>query len=81
MSDTQDSIVTIVPQAAGCDPDVVLRSAIGVFEKVLVLGYNKDGEVDAFGSLNFSSEQIVFALERFKHKIMAGDYGKPEDIL
>jgi len=78
MDDT-GTIVSLVPQVAACDPDVVLRSALGVFDRVLVVGYNKSGEIDAFGSLNFSSEQIVFALERFKHKIMAGDYGKPED--
>lgn len=61
------------------DPDVVLRSAIGVFDRLVVIGYNKEGKIDAYGSLNFSNEEIVFAMERFKHKIMAGDYGRAED--
>lgn len=64
---------------AALDPDVVLRSAIGVFDRLVVLGYDKDGRIEAFGSLNFPNEDIVFAMERFKHKIMAGDYGRPED--
>jgi hypothetical protein len=66
-------------RALAIDPDVVLRSAIGVFDRLVVIGYDKDGKIEAFGSLNFSNEEIVFAIERFKHKIMAGDYGKLED--
>ncbi|MGC4008863.1 MAG: hypothetical protein QM805_07730 [Pseudomonas sp.] len=69
------------PQDLANNPDVVLNSAMGHFERVLVLGYNKKGEIDAFGSLNFPNEMLVFAMERLKHKIMAGDYGRPEDLL
>lgn len=70
----------VSPQAAAHDPDVVIKSAEGHFDRVLVLGYNKQGEIDAFGSLNFPNEMIVFAMERLKYKIMAGEYGRPEDL-
>ena len=74
-----DICVEVSASAAALDPDVVLRSAAGVFDRLVVIGYNKDGKFEAFGSLNFQNEDIVFAMERLKHEIMAGDYGRPED--
>lgn len=81
MVDVKPTVEGSSPTALAHDPDIVLQSAIGNFDRVLVLGYNKKGEIDAFGSLNFPNEMLVFAMERLKHKIMAGDYGRPEDLL
>lgn len=81
MADIEAEGKSLVPQMTAHDADVVITSAVGRFERVFILGYTKDGQIDAFGSLNFPNEQIVFALERFKHKIMMGDYGQPEDML
>lgn len=63
-----------VPDAAK-DPDVVLEQAAGVYEEVLVLGYDKEGVLDVRASLNFDMKSILFALEAFKHQVLSGEYG------
>jgi len=70
-----DNIVKLYPHNAALDPDVVLEQAAGVYDEVLVIGYNKDGALDVRASLNFDMKSIFFALEAFKHQVLSGEFG------
>lgn len=70
-----DNVVKFYPQNAAQNPDAVLDQAIGQYDKVFVIGYSKDGDLDVRGSLNFTIGDIFFALEAFKHMVLAGEYG------
>ena len=56
------------------NPDVVLEKAVGEYESVLIIGYDKDGVLDARASLNQDAKSILFMLEQFKNKLLNGDY-------
>lgn len=70
-----DNVVKFYPHNAALNPDVVLEQSAGVYEEVLVIGYNKNGELDVRASLNFDMMSIFFALEAFKHQVLSGEFG------
>ena len=70
-----DNIVKFYSLRAALAPDVVLEHAAGVYDEVLVIGYNKAGELEVRASLNFDMKSIFFALEAFKHQVLNGEYG------
>jgi len=55
-------------------PDNVLEQATGVYSDVLVLGYDKEGNLDARSNLGMNKEVAVLLMELFKHKMLNGDY-------
>jgi len=55
-------------------PDDVLEQAAGVYSDVLVLGYDKEGNLDARSNLDMNKEVAILLMERFKHKMLNGDY-------
>jgi len=57
------------------NPDNVLEQAGGQYESVLVIGWGKDGELDARASLNLEHEDCLWLVEKFKRKMLDGDYG------
>lgn len=70
-----DNIVKFYSLRAALAPDVVLEHAAGVYDEVLVIGYNKAGELEVRASLNFDMKSIFFALEAFKHQVLSSEYG------
>jgi hypothetical protein len=74
-----DNVVKFYSLRAALAPDVVLEHAAGVYDEVLVIGYNKDGELDVRASLNFDMKSIFFALEAFKHQVLSGEYGHRQE--
>ena len=70
-----DNVVKFYSLRAALAPDVVLEHAAGVYDEVLVIGYNKAGELEVRASLNFDMKSIFFALEAFKHQVLSGEYG------
>lgn len=60
------------------NPDVVLDKGKGVYESVLILGYDKDGLLDARASTNQDAKSILFMLEQFKSNLLNGDYKDEE---
>lgn len=68
-------VVKFYPKNAAQNPDAVLEQAVGVYDQVFVIGYDKDGSFDARASLNFPMRDIFFALDTFKFKVLNGDYG------
>ena len=68
-------VIKFYPANAAKNPDAVLEQAVGVYDQVFVLGYDKDGELEVRASLNFKMREIFFAMDAFKHKVLNGDYG------
>ncbi len=56
------------------DPDVVLENAKNEFESVIIIGYDHEGNLDVRASLNIDHKEILFMIERFKQKLLNGDY-------
>lgn len=68
-------IVKFYPADAAKNPDAVLEQAVGVYESVLVLGYDKDGNFDFRASLNLKDGgDVLWLIESFKTKLMNGDF-------
>ena len=67
-------IVKFYPKDAAKNPDAVLEQAVGVYDQVFVIGYDKDGDLEVRASLNFLVREIFFAMDAFKHKVLNGDY-------
>ena len=63
---SNDNVVKLHPPDPHEDPDNVINESLGVFDEVLVLGYNKDGELEARASTNMQSRDILWLLETFK---------------
>lgn len=54
--------------------DNVLKKAIGEFDSVVLIGYDKEGVLDARASLNIDAANINFMVDLFKTKLLNGDY-------
>ena len=53
------------------DPDEVLRQAIGQYDSVVVMGWNKDGAFSGRSSLNIEVAEILLLVEIFKAAIIS----------
>jgi hypothetical protein len=73
------NVVKFYPADAGKNPNMVLEQAVGIYNQVLVIGYDKEGNLDVRASLNFTIRDIFFALEAFKFQVFNGDYGHQLD--
>ena len=69
-----DNIIKFYPKNAADNPDNVLEKAVGQYEDIVLIGWNKDGSLDfrSGGDLTFS--QIFWVLSLVQHKIINGDY-------
>ena len=61
-------VVKLYPAA---DPDEVLRQAIGQYDSVVVMGWNKDGAFSGRSSLNIEVAEILLLAEIFKAAIIS----------
>ena len=68
-------VVKFYPSNAAKNPDMVLEQAVGIYDQVFVIGYDKNGALEARASLGLSMRDIFFALDAFKFKVLNGDYG------
>lgn len=73
------SVVKFYPQDAAKDPNNVLEQAINQYESVIVLGWDKEGFLDARASTNLSHEQVLWIISKFTHKLLNGDYAGEDD--
>lgn len=67
-------VVPLNGQTKGDIPVETVLNGAKDCEYVLVLGYDKDGNLEA-GCSTASLERAVFIASRFIHKVHAGDYG------
>lgn len=61
-------VIKLYPAA---DPDEVLRQAIGQYDSVVVMGWNKDGAFSGRSSLNIEVAEILLLVEIFKAAIIS----------
>lgn len=68
-------VVKFYPADAAKDADNVLEQAIGWYSEVLVIGWDKEGNLDCRATLGLKDGgDLLWLIEVFKHKLMAGDF-------
>lgn len=68
-------VVKFYPRNAADNPDNVLEQAVGEYESVLILGWNRDGNLDVRSSSNLvDGGDLLWLVEKFKFNLLAGDY-------
>ena len=72
-------VTKIYPDGAGKNPDNVLELAIGSYEKVVIVGYDKEGVLDFRASLNLADVEVLWLLEEAKNYLMTGTVVVRED--
>ncbi len=55
------------------DVDHVLEEAKGVYDKVLVIGFDKEDGMDTRASFNLSKKDALWLIEHFKYQILSGE--------
>ena len=70
------NVVEFYPGNAAKNPDNVLKQAVGEYDSLTIIGYDKNGDMDVRASTNLNQGQLLWAIERFKHNLLAGDYSK-----
>ena len=74
-----DNVVKFYHKNADKEPDAVLEQAIGEYEDVLILGWDKDESFDPRCSTNLKAKDLLWLVSLFQHKLMAGDYNDEGD--
>ena len=70
-------VVKFFAADAAKDPDAVLEQAIGEFSEVLVIGWDKEGIMDARATLGLKDGgDMLWLIECFKAKLISGDYAE-----
>jgi hypothetical protein len=72
MSD--DNIISLHTSNDAIGADIVVEEAIGVYENVVIIGWNKQEELDVRSSLNLSHAEILWLIETFKARLLSGEY-------
>lgn len=63
------------PANAAENPDNVLEQAVGEYDSVLIIGWDKNGELDCRASMNLKDGgDCLWLVELFKTKLMNGDF-------
>jgi len=72
-------IVKFYPKDAAKDADNVLEQAMGVYKDVILLGWDKDGHMEARATLGLKDGgDVIWLLEKFKLNLLNGAYMPPE---
>lgn len=72
MSD--DNIISLHTSNDVIGADIVVEEAIGVYENVVIIGWNKEEELEVRASLNLSQSDILWLVETFKARLLSGEY-------
>lgn len=68
-----DNMVKFRPASEMESADAVLERAQGVFDEVLVIGFNKAGEVEGRVTLGMTERDAVWLMETLKFALLAGE--------
>ena len=69
-------VIKFYPKGSAEKPDLVLEQAIGEYNDVLVLGWDKDDNMDCRSTSGMTHEQVLWIITKFQHKLMNGDYAE-----
>ena len=68
-------VIKFYPANAAENADNVLEQAIDAYKDVILIGWNKDGELEIRSTLGIKDgPQALWLIEVFKQKLVAGDY-------
>ena len=71
----KNGVIVDISQAKESDnPNFVLESAMDNYECLVVIGYNKDGFLEARGSTNMKQVELNWMLDQFKHSLLVGEF-------
>ncbi len=74
------NIVKFYPADSAKDPDAVLEQAVGAFKSVLIIGWDKNGDLQARATLDLADGgEVLWLLEGFKHNLMCGVYAEADE--
>jgi len=68
------NIIKHYPKNAAENPDNVLEQAVGHYQDVLILGWNKLDCLEIRSSLGLDVRDLLVLVEVFKFKLLNGDY-------
>lgn len=66
-------VVKFYPKNAAENPDAVLEQAVGTYDMVLILGWDKEGFLDARASTNAEPRDLLWLIEQFKANIVMNE--------
>ena len=69
-------VIKFYPKDAANKPDSVLEQAIGVYESVLIIGFDKRGELNSRGSLNVDQYNALMLMELLKRQLVEQEHTK-----
>jgi len=72
-------VVKFYPNNAAESADMVLEQAMGGFSEVLLIGLDNEGALDVRATLGIEDRDLLWLIEVFKAKLLAGDYAAPCD--
>ena len=67
-------MTNVVKLPSSLNPDHVLEAAVGQYDKVVLVGWDKDGNLDFRVGGNMTMAQSMFVLQAVVHKTFNGDY-------
>ena len=73
----KSKVIKFYPSNSSDNPNMVLEQAIGQYEEVLILGWDKNGLINARASRGMGGD-ILLLIEQFKYKLIRGDYKDEE---
>ena len=68
------NITKFYQKNSGKNPDLVLEQAIGIYKDVLILGWDKEENLDFRCNTTLSHNEILWLVAKFKHKLLNGDF-------
>ena len=69
-----DNVISLHTSNDVIGADIVVEEAIGVYENVVIIGWNKEEELEVRASLNLSQSDILWLVETFKARLLSGEY-------
>jgi hypothetical protein len=70
-----NNIIKFYPKNAAENPNAVLEQAIDQYQDVLIIGYDKDGELQARSTNRFADGgELLWIIENLKKNLLDGVY-------
>jgi hypothetical protein len=63
-------MANVIKLRPGEDPDEVLQSAIGEYQSVVVIGWDKEDRFNGRSSLNLEAAEVILLIELLKSAIL-----------
>lgn len=67
---SKSNVIKLYPKNAALNPDCVLEQAIGSYNEIVLVGYNKSGNLEARASTNIKRKDMLWMIEQLKILIL-----------